>query len=92
MTLQPRRPNGPGWVRLPLPLWAECPYPHEFWQHDSGICAVSVAMIAGDASQRGRVVMYQVVLSRLGAHPCSDDETLWALREFRLVETTPPLH
>jgi hypothetical protein len=92
MTLSPRRPQGPGWVRLPLPMWAACDAPHEFWQHESGVCAVSVAAITTDQTGVGEHVIFNVALSVLGRRPCTEAETLWALAEFRFLEQAATIH
>jgi hypothetical protein len=73
-------------------MWLECNHPHEFWQHDSGICAVSVIDLAVDESGRCQHVMCNVVLSMLGTRACTDAETQWALNEFHMLETAPTLH
>ena len=74
-------------------MWIECNQPHEFWQHESGICAISIAVIAPDATGIGQHVMFNVALSVLGRRPCTEAETLWALNEFRFIEAArPTLH
>jgi hypothetical protein len=94
--VQPKRPSGKGWARLPDPPYAvSLGYPCERWVHESGVQCFSAVEVAKDDDGIDRGPEYHLSMSMFtphGAVRVRRQDAKWVLRAFGLEDAEEDNH